>query len=375
MKKNIIIVLGLFCFACNTPKEENPTPETKVTDSTPAPKLKKELPLLAEMTTSVDNLRLRETPGSDGKELMRLPEKSVVIPTGEKTDLKQVVSLRGLSYNEPWIEVKVDEKITGWLYAGAIDLDPKSSQFAKELFDNRLKRFFGSSKENIDNYRDLFSNIKTAEDLKFAFEKGGEIKDAASVAFQKRCRISELPMDIDLKWIKTAFPGFALLLVHEATEVAFEQDLNQMIEMAELTKETDDDEAFKFLKSINSSFSIRLRFRDWFDQTTDFGGVSRLGSNKHFQHLEAAQSLFDANNIFKDDLIREECNLMVADIVSNKSGYKRGKDAVLAEINKIKDAHFSFLTEEQQQAIENRIRQFDDPKTNKIYLNERVGKY
>ena len=375
MKWNILIVLGLFCNACNTPTEETPTPNTTTIETPSPPKFKEQLPRLAEMTTAVDNLRLRESPGSDGKEVMRLPEKSVVIPTGEKTDLKQVVALRGLSYNEPWIEVKIDEVNSGWLYAGAIDLDPNKSQFAKELFDLRMRRFFGSSREDLNIYRILLENVKTAADLKTAYEKGLAIKEEISAAFQKRSRVEDLPMDIELSWIHTAYPGFLPTKVAEATEIAFLPDLNQMIEKAELTPEKDDDEAFKFLKSVNGGYSLLLFFRDWYIQTTDFGGVSELGSNKHFQHLEAAKLLFDANNIFSEGFIREECNQIVSDIVNNEVGYQRGKDAVLSEIRTIEQANYDFLSEEQKISIVNRIKEFDDPKANKIYLNERVGKY
>jgi len=375
MKWTYLVVIFPIFFACNPSSEENKAPaESAEVINKPKP-LPKQLPELSIMTTSVDNLRLRESPGSDGKELMRLPEKSVVIPSGNKTDLKQQVSLRGLSYNEPWIEVKIDENITGWLYGGAIDLNPKSSQFAKELFQGRLKRFFGDSKEDVEVYRTLFEEATTADELKIAFEKGNEIKEAASKAFQKRCRIKDLPMDIQLRWVAEAFPGFIPTKVAEGTEIAFLPNINAMIEKAELTPQSDDEAAFKFLKKVNGGYSLLFKFRDWFEQTVDNQGVSRLGSNKHFQYLEAAQKLFDENNSYVNGFIQDECNLILKDIISNEVGYKRGKDAVLAEITKINQAHFSFITEDQKLAIENRIKQFADPVTNKIYLNERVGKY
>lgn len=375
MKWTYLLAITTILFSCNPSIEDNSSPlEPSEADRITKPE-PNNVPELSIMTTSVDNLRLRETPGSDGKELMRLPEKSVVMPTGNKTDLKQVVSLRGLSYNEPWIEVKVDENITGWLYAGAVDLDPNSSQFTSTLFENRIKRFFGTSKEEVTIYYTLFENAKTAEELQTVFDKGKSISAAASKAFQKRCRMKDLPMDIELRWIKDAYPGFIPTKVAEGTEILFLPDLNQMLEKAELTTSKDDDLAFNYLKSVNGGYSLLLSFRDWYEQTTDYGGVSLLGSNKHFQYLSEAQKLFDANNIFSEGFISEECNQMVADIVSNEVGYKRGKDSVLAEINKIKNAHFSFLTEEQNLAIENRIKQFEDPKANKIYLNERVGQH
>ncbi len=376
MKCNNILILACLLIACNAAT----TDDSSTVDSENSPQETKDrtvlvdkVPELAEMVTSVDNLRLREKPGSDGKEVMRLPERSVVTPTGNVTDLKQTVSLRGFSYDEPWIEVKVDEKIMGWLYAGAIDLQPNTSKLADRLFEARCKRFFGKTATRLTTYRNSFDQIQNAQDLKDVYEAGMAIGSDASQAFDRRCRTAEISGDIDLLWVKAAFPGYSITTGPEHETMTFLININQFIEKAKQTPEKDDDAAFRFLKEIHGNFSLLLSFREWFEMTSQFGGVSKLGSGLHSKFLDQIEKLHEENNLFFEGFISDECNFLVQDIVSNTTGYQRGKDAVLAEIEKIKAKDYKILTIEQKTSIDKRISQFSDLAVNKIFVNEKVG--
>ena len=377
MKWNLILILALLFIACNSTSEEEaaqPDAAKSVPEKTERNVSIKKIPEFAEMVTSVDNLRLREQPGSEGKEVMRLPERSVVIPTGKKTDLKQNVSLRGFSFNEPWIEVMVDDKIKGWVYTGAIDLQPNTSKFADELFEARCTRFFGTVSNSVAIYRKNFREANSAQDLKLVYEEALIIGDDASKAFDNRCRIKEIPTgDIDFLWVKAALPGFIITKGPKLERIKFFLDINQFIEKAVLTEKKDDDAAFNFLKEITGN-SLLLPYREWIKTTSLSGGVSKLGAGIHTRFLDDIGMLHQENNLFIDGLITDECNFLLEDIVSNTKGYQRGKEAILAEIQKIKAKDYKFLTSEQKTSIDNRISQFSDLVGNKILVNEKVGR-
>lgn len=369
--------LFLLLFACQSNSGEladSPEDEVELKSTEPIIPIKS-IPAISELTLTVDNLKLRAKPGSDGKELMRLPEKSVVVPTGEKTDLKQQVSLRGLSYNEPWLEVQVNDNVKGWIYAGASDLNPEASELSAALFDSRTDRFFGSASFELEEYRRSFNEIKSAKDLKDVFEAGLALQTEATRNFAKKCRIAEMPMDLELSWVKHAYPGYAMTRVAEATEIAFLPNLNDFLEQAAKTPKEDDDKALAFLKTLNGNYSVLLFFRDWYQQTTDFGGVSLLGIGKHLEYLTQAEEMFKADNLFIDGIIKRECNLILDDIVNNEVGYARDQASILKEIDQIIAADFSLLTPEQKAAIESRKKEFDNPTANKIRVNEKVGVY
>ena len=354
MKWTILLLLVIFsCQNISEPdsgksQDENNSEKSKATLS------KAEIPTLSEMTIAVDNLRLREKPGSEGKEIMRLPERSVVIPTGQKTELKQKVSLRGISYNEPWIEVQVNESTSGWVFGGAIDLNPNSSQFAAELFDDRLDYFFGKMAGSVKSYIRQMELVSTALDLKQAWSGGRAIIADAEKQFLRRCRLSEMPADINLSWIEKAMPGFSLVKIAEGFEIAVLPNLDDLLKRASKTPESDDDQAFSFIKELNGGYGIQSIFRNWNRAAADFQTVSLLGSGNHFKGLKLADDLAKEENIFSEGIIKEECNLIVEDIVKNENGYENGRSVIIAEIDQIIAADFDILSADQKMAIAER---------------------
>lgn len=93
-------------------------PATTPTASAPVPAeaAKPELYLYA---VSVDKLNLRDQPNKDGKVVAQFPEGEFVEGTGKVSDNKEEVTLRGISWNEPYWEVKQGAS-TGWAYSAAL---------------------------------------------------------------------------------------------------------------------------------------------------------------------------------------------------------------------------------------------------------------
>ena len=82
----------------------------------------KEAPLLLYAT--VDRLAIRAVPDSKGESLGTLAHGSSVTTSGEVTDFKEKITLRGQPHYEPWRKVVLQEPgkkaVTGWTYGGGL---------------------------------------------------------------------------------------------------------------------------------------------------------------------------------------------------------------------------------------------------------------
>lgn len=68
----------------------------------------------------VENLRARKEPGANAEVIMELKAGTVLIDLKEKSSFKDKVTLRGKSYEEPWLKVKLPNGSTGWVFGGAV---------------------------------------------------------------------------------------------------------------------------------------------------------------------------------------------------------------------------------------------------------------
>lgn len=68
---------------------------------------------------AVGSLRLREQPNQRSKVLYSFEEGEEMMPTGEKTDFKEKVELRGQEITDYWIKVKVKD-LVGWVHGATV---------------------------------------------------------------------------------------------------------------------------------------------------------------------------------------------------------------------------------------------------------------
>ncbi|MEL7020598.1 MAG: SH3 domain-containing protein [Bacteroidota bacterium] len=88
----------------------------------------------------VDQLRIRSTPGTKGAVLGKLKEHESLEYLGEETVDLHETSLRGKTVKAPWIKVKTENGITGWIFGGATTTKAPARDTAPSLFDNCYKK-------------------------------------------------------------------------------------------------------------------------------------------------------------------------------------------------------------------------------------------
>ncbi len=120
----VLFVFVLSFWSCQNdpqPKAENPkAPIKKEEGQTDLPK--KDLVLQANelIYPWVDPLNVRDQPNIKGKIIATIKGNKALAFTGSKSEKNEVIVLRGMAYDEPWLKVNTKDKKEGWVFGGAV---------------------------------------------------------------------------------------------------------------------------------------------------------------------------------------------------------------------------------------------------------------
>ncbi len=382
MKKHLRLIfqtLALILILLSSCKNENQTnPESHHQTQTQSPE--KESPQNVEpsskktkLTVNIDNLRLRSTAGEDGDEIARLSKGTKVYDMGEISDFTTKVKLRGIQFDEPWIKVKTDKGVEGWLYAGGLQFDlDNSTQLSETLLAKRLQNMFGKDiARRIKMYRTNYKSAKTSAEFAKTYSQGLVLRDTMVALMEADIPIVDYEKLADLNWLEQAMPGYIVQLAAEGTIYYLFNDYSIFSKKAMHTSGNEDDEMADLLLATFAVDSIEHFFHAWFLQTWDYGGSSLLGQGIHFKLLQKMEEM-EKSNLFQKET-NELRDRLINDITGPNVEYWEPQKRILDELDKILDEGFQQLTKEDVIALENRRKMFKTPKANKILVNQRAG--
>ncbi len=364
--KSVFLFSLIFLFSCGGEP-------IKVTD--PEPDTPKENTAPTKMIVNIDNLRLRSTAGEKGEEIGRLKEGTVLYDLGEVSDFTTRVQLRGIWFDEPWLKVKTEQDLEGWVYGGAVKFDVDNpTTLSKMMMDKRLQTFFGKGLTlQINRYKTNYDSLKTSNDFVGNYRTGIKLRDTLTAVLENRIDITDsydqLP---DLFWIENAIPGYVTQLVAEGTIYFLFQDFKQLHQKALKTKGTEDDDFVALNFSIYAGDSIEFFYPSWFIQTWDYGGCSLLGKGEHRKILTEIDQVLMKSNLFQRELKMIK-NSLVDDVTNKDREYWESKDKILSELDAIIAGNFNILSNEDLIALKTRRKQFEYPAENNIKVNVRSG--
>lgn len=125
--KASLVCIALMVFACggNEPASTEAAPQPK--DPAPKPaEFAPKAPAPGSYSAGdllypwVDQLNVREAPNTKAKRIGKALKGQSVTLSGEKTDQKETIVLRGVAYDDYWIKVTTKDKTAGWVFAGAL---------------------------------------------------------------------------------------------------------------------------------------------------------------------------------------------------------------------------------------------------------------
>lgn len=83
----------------------------------------------------VNNLRVRTEPDTKSKIVVELQEGDSMVFLKEQTDFTQKITLRGKSFDEPWLKIRTNKDQIGWVYGGGVKFYAPKATRKPMLYD------------------------------------------------------------------------------------------------------------------------------------------------------------------------------------------------------------------------------------------------
>lgn len=365
-----IAIISLLLVACHFGEKQADGNAIDGDEKKMEPRQAIRLPQYSEMYTAVANLRIREEPGTKGKEIARLPETSVVIPTGKKSDFTTDLTLRGMRFSEPWLEVEAGD-ISGWIFAGALDFIP-NSKFNLELLNNRINSLT-SGKVNGDQlktFNDQVYQLNDASQVPKLLDIQKELQRKINSALEKKVEIGdEVP---GRRWLDGAVSGLLSSRVAEGTKLQLFMDYKAWKTIASQTEGEADDLYFDFLDHLNGVEGKENQWGHYFQQMWDYGGSSLLGAGVHLQLFQEAEAIFTKHPEFSI-LVQKNTLDILHDILHQENTYWNNLAAIKSEMNEIISSDFTVISQENKAFLRKRLDAFKDYEKNGIKINQKNG--
>ncbi len=365
----------LFIISCKSdPKPDSETETTIATkqqDTINVPELDLKP---SKLKVGLESLRLRERPGRDGKEMAYLKKGTIISETGEVSDFTTRIKLRGVWFDEPWIQIKTEQGLEGWVYGGGVTFEMENpSDIANKLLAIRLKSFFGNGiTKELNSYRKAYYSARNSEDFSNVFKKGEQLRDTMVTILERKIDVLSLREMPDLFWIEEALPGYETSLVAEGTIYYLFQNFKKFQQIAKKTSGKEDDEFVDLNMRVHAGDSIEYFFPVWFIQTWDYGGHSLLGQGKHLDILKRVEKMVKKSDLFFDYGIKIKDDI-ISDISAGGITYWEPEGKIRSELDEIRTAGLSIFTDEDKIALETRRKMFENPEANNIEVNHKSG--
>ncbi len=334
-----------------------------------------------ELTVNIDQLRLRDRAGEQGKEVTRLAEGTRLEDLGEVSNFTTKVKLRGIQFDEPWLKVRTENGEEGWVYGGAVSFNvDAASDLTRILLEKRLQTTFGADlTTQIQAYRAAYHAAKTGREQGKVYQIGEALAEQLNTRLTESILVENYDQLPDLFWIEDAMPDFIIQLVAEGTTYHLFRDFRTLGAKAASTEGREDDIFCDLNYMLFSQDSIASFFPDWFIQTWDYGGHSLLGQGKHLAILRAADRAFIESEPFMENVLKIKQDL-INDILnpigqSGEMEYWEPQDKILSELDAILATDIAILTQEDRVALETHRKRVADAEANKIKTNFRSGVY
>ncbi len=363
--RTLLILLALAALAACRQQTPPDTGDDATTRKTTA---------LVQFQTAVADLRLRETPGEKGEIVATLPKGAFLDDLGEVSDFTTRVTLRGITYDEPWIKVKTSTGQEGWVYGGGLNFDAgRSSKTADVLLQKRALSILGEDMvKRLRAHQRDFAAIRTEQDFARVLNESMGLRDTLVKVLGKRIRPGSAEQLPDMFWIGAFFTGYQPQVVAEGTAYYLFCDYRQWAAPARRTSGPQDDMFLDLQFTAFPEDSIEYFFPAWQIQTWDYGGSSLLGKGVHKSVLAKIEAQSTPNGLFEPLLAKMKSNL-VNDITNAETSFWYPAAEALKELDAVIAANYKVLAQADKVALSTRRKQLEDPQKNKIEVDQRGG--
>jgi hypothetical protein len=118
---SLLLLLSLVTLSCGETAPAEVTPDSALRVAPPPPPKPRPATLQEEdeLFTWVDKVNVRNAANTKGKVVGRIPAGEPMVYLGKKMNTEEIV-LRGVVYNEPWLQIRMKDGKEGWVFGGAV---------------------------------------------------------------------------------------------------------------------------------------------------------------------------------------------------------------------------------------------------------------
>lgn len=327
-----------------------------------------------QFETAVADLRLRETPGEKGVIVATLPKGARLDDMGEVSDFTTRVTLRGITFDEPWIKVKTSTGQVGWVYGGGLIFDAsQNSPATRTLLQKRATAMLGQPLvESINQHRRNWAAARSEADLARLLEQSTALRDTLNEVLERRIPPTSAEEMPDMFWLSELFTGFQPQLVAEGTAYFLFLDYRQWLALSKKTKGVQDDIFMDLQITAFPDDSIEYFFPAWQIQTWDYGGHCMLGSGVCKDLLSKINAQSGPDALFEQPLQTMKTRI-VSDLTQAETSFWHTASEAGSELDAILNAKFKVLTQADAVALSTLRERLKDPVKYGITTGQRNG--
>lgn len=327
-----------------------------------------------QFETAVADLRLRETPGEKGVIVATLPKGAQLEDLGEVSDFTTRVTLRGITFDEPWIKVKTSTGQTGWVYGGGLIFDASlNSPATRALLQKRATAMLGLPLvESIHQHRRNWAAARSEADLARLLEQSTALRDTINEVLQGRIPPTSAGDMPDMFWLAELFTGFQPQLVAEGTAYYLFLDYRQWLALSKKTKGIQDDIYMDLQMAAFPDDSIEYFFPAWQIQTWDYGGHCMLGSGVCKDLLSKINAQTSPDALFEQPLQAMKTRI-ISDLTQAETSFWHTAAEAGSELDAILNAKLKVLTQADIVALSTLRERLKDPAKYGIEAGKRNG--
>lgn len=300
----------------------------------------------------LNTVNMRASPSMNSPVVAKLAANSELEWLHQVSKVTAPVKLRGVRYNDPWVYVKTDGDVKGWVYAATVKISSvniASVGLKQQLLNRRVETFFGRElAEAVNNYRMAYVQARTSDNFANMHAYGISLRDRLVQVLESKVKVNS-KAQADMSWLDRLLPGYTYAVVDKGRKYYLFADYKKLNEKVSQTKGDEDNQMVALYQAIFPEGREGF-FPVWMIQTKGNTAISRLGSGVHKSILDRLENLIKETSLFTPMLtsIKQE---LVDDITNVKTRFaeKEGKRKI--ELNTILNEVYSILSDEDVAAL------------------------
>ncbi|MCH2023481.1 MAG: hypothetical protein MK207_13480 [Saprospiraceae bacterium] len=313
---------------------------------------------------------IRKNPSINSPEISRKMKGDSVLFNNKITPYNRSIKIEGIQYNEPWLQILLEENKFGWIYGGCIDFKAsKNVQLKEKVLDQRALNFFGPSlAQQITTYHNKAQNITTLSAFNSIFSMSQLLKDNLEDYMNLNIPMLKSTQLPDFFWLNELIDGMLVHYIPEHQKYYLFKDLKYWQKISQKTLEPEDNNFIELLMAIYPEDSIEYIYYGWELPIDSTITCSLLGSDIHYNILEKMILVSsDSNKYFK--LETQKLKQALVDDISKNKHYWMPLDSIQKELTYIIDKNFKCLEKHDWIAIKTQKKILNEHQKNNIQIN------